>query len=320
MTHANGLHRPDLAGGLSGWAGELDNKYVTMLGQAEFMCDVRSYLVDDMLIGTYQTLVASQLGTALIYMSTVIMTIWVAYQGFMLISGESKPVLPLIFQTGKMMLILSLVALIARQSPAVADAVLDFKDLITSAIVGDDVNLYQMIDINIALAQVFNALVDSMVGGQQTGADGKSLTTLAGLIGQSGPAMLVSVMALMAEISIVVAIMLSPLFIFFLLFQQTSSMFWTWAKFLLGTMVSLAVLTLLASILLDMMMMYGAKVVVAFFLNGMLSAAGIGGGFDIGASAMQLTALGGLSAALLMMIPPVVMQFFNSGASLPPAP
>ena len=170
----------------------------------------------------------------------------------------------------------------------------------------------KIIDINLALAQVFNALIDGLVGGQQAGASGKELTTMAGLVGQSGPAMLVSVLAIMAEISITLAIMLAPLFIFFLLFQQTSAMFWTWVKFLLGTMVSLAVLALLSGILLKMMMFYGATVLGAFYLNA--AAAGLVS-VDIGGSAMRMASMGALASALIMLVPPLIMQFFNSGAS-----
>lgn len=292
----------------------LDNRYVSMVNDAVFVCSVREYLIDDMLIGTYRELVAAKLGTALAYMSTVLMTIWVAYQGFMIISGANRqPILGLAFKTGKMVLILSLVALVAANSPVIADTVLDFQALVTAIVVDEGTDVYRTIDINLALAQVFNALIDGFVGGAQANAEGKSLTQMAGLVGQSGPAMLVSVMAIMAEISITLAIMLAPLFLFFLLFQQTAAMFWSWAKFLLGTMFSLAVLALVSGILLKMMMMYGATVLAGFFLNA--SAMGSVVSVDVGGSAMRMAMLGALSTALLVMIPPLIMQFFNSGAS-----
>lgn len=289
-----------------------DQKYTNMISNADFMCKVREYLIDDMLIGFYREWVASQIGTALGAMSIVLVTMWVMYHGFMIISGTNKePILALGFKSAKLVLILSLVALIAKQSPIIAEWVLDFQALITVAIVGQGTDVYKIIDLNLAVAQVFNALVDGLVGGQQAGADGKSLTTIAALVGQSGPAMLVSVLAIMAEISITLSIMLAPLFLFFLLFQQTASMFWTWVKFLLGTMVSLAVLTLISSILLNMMVLYGASVLAAFFINGAQTAVS----FDTSNSALQMTTLGGLSTALLLLIPPVIMQFFNSGAA-----
>jgi len=71
-------------------------------------------------------------------------------------------------------------------------------------------------------------------------------------------------------------------------------------------------LALLSGVLLKMMLVYGASVVAAFYLNG-----AIGGlvSFDIGGSAMRMASLGALSTALLMLVPPLIMQFFNSGAA-----
>lgn len=292
----------------------VDNTYISKLNDALFVCEIREYLVDEMLIGTYRDQVAAQLGKALTYMSTVIMTIWVAYQGFMIISGSNrKPILALALQTGKMVLILSLVALVARQSPFIAETVLNFQALITAAIVGEGTDIYRTVDLNVGLALMFNALVDGLVGGQQAGADGKSMTTIAGMVGQAGPAMVISAYALAAEVFITLAIMLSPVFIFFLLFQQTAGKFWSWTRYLLGTMFSLAVLVLVGGVLLKMMMAYGAMVIAAFFLNG--SALGSLVSVDIAGSAMRMGMMGALSSALLLMIPPVIMGFFNSGAS-----
>jgi hypothetical protein len=299
---------------LSALGPNIDTSYLALISNAEFMCQTRGYLIDDMLIGTYRELVAGQLGTALGYLSTAIITVWVIIQGFMIISGGSRtPMVSLLFQTIKMVAILTAVAILAGNSPWVAEMVLGVQGLITAAIVGEGTDIYQIVDMNLAVSQIFNAVIEGMVGGDQSGADGNQLTKMAGVIGQTGPAVLVSIMAIMAEISITFAIMLAPLFIFFLLFKQTSGMFVTWAKFLLGTMVSFALLTLLSSVLLDMMMRYGASVIAAFYANGALE--GTGFSFDISGSAMQLAALGSLSTALLLMVPPLIMQFFNSGAS-----
>jgi type IV secretion system protein VirB6 len=296
---------------------DIDTNYLTLINNAEFMCQTRGYLIDDMLIGTYRELVAGQLAKALGYLSTAIVTAWLIVQGFMIVSGTNKtPLMTLMIQTIKIVGIMVVVSILAGNSPWIAEMVLGVQGLITAAIVGGGTDIYQIVDMNLAVAQIFNAVIEGLVGGQQSGADGNHLTKMAGVIGQSGPAVLVSIMAIMAEISITLAIMLAPLFIFFLMFKQTSSMFATWLKFLLGTMVSFALLTLLSSVLLDMMMRYGAAVIAAFYTNGALAAAGVSVvSFDISGSAMQLAALGSLSTALLLMVPPLIMQFFNSGAS-----
>lgn len=288
-------------------------EYVTTLTDAVFFCTVREYLIEDMLIGTYRDAASARLGTALGMLSTTIVTLWMLYQGFMVISGTNRqPFVGLLFKTGKLVFVLSLVSLVARHSPAIADTVLDFQRLVTTAVVGEDTNVYRMIDINLGLAQVINQVINNLAGGQQAGASGNSLTTTAGLLGQSGPAMITTVLALLAEIAITFAIMLAPLFIFFLLFQQTSSLFWSWAKFLLGTFVSLAALAVVSGIALRMSAIYGASVLAAYYANG---SEGIGSfvSFDISGSAMRMATLGTLMSAIIISVPPMVMQFFNAG-------
>ncbi len=287
-------------------------EYLNTLRDATFFCSVREYLVQDMLIDTYRDAAAARIATALAFLSTSIVTIWVLWHGFQLISGtQRKPLMSLVIDTGKLVFILALVSLVAANSPFIATTVLDFQRLVTTAVVGEDTNVYRMIDINLGLAQVINQVINNLAGGQQAGATGNSLTTAAGLLGQSGPAMITTVLALLAEIAIIFAIMLAPLFIFFLLFQQTAPLFWSWSKFLLGTFVSLAALALVSGIALRISAVYGASVLAAYYAN----ASPLGGvvSFDISGSAMRMATLGTLMSAIIISIPPMILQFFNAG-------
>jgi type IV secretion system protein VirB6 len=294
--------------------GVLDAKYLDALSNATFYCSVREYVINTTLIGSYRDNLAASLAQVVGYLSMVVITIWVMFQGFMVISGANRPVyLSLLFKTGKLVLIMALVTSIASKSPDIANVVLDFQRLITTVVVGEDANVYKMIDINLALTQVINQVIESMVGGAQVGAQGNTLTTVAGLIGQSGPAMITSVMAMIAEIAIVFSIILAPLFIFLLLFEKTAALFWGWAKFLVATFFSLAALALVSSIALKVTATYGATVLAAYYLNG--SALGSAASFDMSGSAMRMAALGGLMSAIVVAVPPMIMQFFNASLS-----
>ena len=290
-----------------------------VLQDAFFYCSVREYVMNDIIQGPYQELVAAKLALALGVMSTTLMTIWVMYQGFQIITGANRnPIVPLFLQTGKMVLILSLVSLIAAKSPAIVNTVADFKELVSQA-VADGADITTLIDLNLGISALLNAITEAMKG-VDPGKDPNVLTTTVGLLGQSGPAMLTGVLLMLAELSITFAIMLSPLFIFFLLFQQTSALFWSWAKFTLGALFSLATLTLIGSLALKATAVYGGMVVAAYYTNsggglgGLINTA-TGGPFDISGSSMRLAALGTLMSAIIIAIPPTIMQFFSSGAS-----
>lgn len=292
-------------GGITGSGADL----LTVLNDAFFYCSVREYIMDDIIQGPYRELVAQKLAMALGVMSTVIMTIWVSYQGFQIIAGANRnPIVPLFIQTGKMVLILSLVGLVAANSPVIVDWVGDFKNLISQA-VANGTDITTLVDLNLGITSLLNSITESMKV-VDNGKDPNAITTTVGLIGQSGPAMLVAVLLMLTELSVTLAIMLAPLFIFFLLFQQTTALFWSWAKFILGALFSMATLTLIGALVLKATAIYGGSVVIAYY-GGILSGTGL---FDISGSSLRLAALGTLMSAIIMAIPHTIMQFFGAGA------
>jgi type IV secretion system protein VirB6 len=283
--------------------------FLTVLNDAFFYCSVREYIMDDIIQGPYREVVAQKLALALGVMSTVIMTIWVSYQGFQIITGANRnPIVPLFIQTGKMVLILSLVGLIAANSPVIVDWVTDFKNLISQA-VADGADITTLVDLNLGITSLLNSITESMKA-LENGKDPNTITTTVGLIGQSGPAMLVAVLLMLTELSVTFAIMLAPLFIFFLLFQQTTALFWSWAKFILGALFSMATLTLIGALVLKATAIYGGSVVLAYYGGSLVP----GGLFDISGSSLRLAALGTLMSAIIMAIPHTIMQFFSAGA------
>jgi type IV secretion system protein VirB6 len=275
---------------------------------AAFFCHTRAFLLSTIFdqAGEAGELIAR----AVAALSTGIVTIWVLWQGFMVISGSSRePFAALLVKTGKLVFILALINLTLTRTNEITATVLSIQDLITQAVVGTNgASVRTMIDINLAIAQTINQMIGSLVGGGQAGVQANQLTNTAGLLGQSGPAMVTATLVMLAEISIAFALMLTPLFLLFLFFQTTSSLFWSWAKFLLGVFFSLAALALVSGVVLSITATYGSAVALAIFLN-----AGETGNIDISGSSMRLAALGALMSVLVMSVPPMIMQFFNAG-------
>lgn len=290
-----------------------------VIDDAVFYCGVREFVIDGIVVGPYRELVAVKLAQALGVLSLVVVTLWVAVQGFQLLSGQSKQaVLPTVYRTGKLVLVLSLVSMLAKESPYVVESVESFKDLISHA-VADGADVTTLIDVNLGITAMLSSINDA-IRSVESQRDPNVVTSTVGLLGQSGPAMLTATLLLLTELSVTLAIMLSPLFIFFLIFQQTTALFWSWAKFLLGALFSMATLTLVASLALQATALYGATVVAAFYTNsgdglgGMINAFA-GGPFDINASSLRLAALGTLMTAIIVSVPPVIMGFFGAAAA-----
>ena len=55
----------------------------------------------------------------------------------------------------------------------------------------------------------------------------------------------------MARVAIVFGIMLSPVFLFFILFEKTNALFWQWVKYLLSIFFAMAALSIVAVIALQ---------------------------------------------------------------------
>lgn len=320
MASACEAAAPVLPGLLDQALGAITSESVRgVLDDAFFYCAVREFVINGIILGPYRELVAVRLAQALGVLSMVVVTLWVAVQGFQLLSGQARQAaLPLIYRTARLVLVLSLVSLLAKESPYVVESVENFKDLISQAVTdGSDVTA--LIDANLGITAMLSSINDA-IRSVESQRDTNVVTSTVGLLGQSGPAMLTATLLLLTELSVTLAIMLAPVFVFFLVFQQTAPLFWSWAKFLLGALFSMATLTLVASLALQATALYGASVVAAFYTNsgdglgGMINAFA-GGPFDINASSLRLAALGTLMTAIIVSVPPVIMSFFGAAAA-----
>ncbi|MFV0679070.1 MAG: type IV secretion system protein [Ottowia sp.] len=298
------------------------------MDDALFYCSVREYVIDEIVVGAYRENVAERLAKVLSLVSMTIVTMWVMIQGYNLISGQSKQAaLPLLYKTGKIVLILSLVSLLAGNSPAIIDSVEGFKEAISHAVTKDSsndssVDVTMLIDINLGITAMISS-INQGIRAAESGQNPNLVTSTVGLLGQAGPAMLTATLLLLTELSVTLAIMLAPVFIFFLIFQQTAPLFWSWAKFLLGALFSLATLTLVATIALKTTALYGLAVVATYYLSGTEGGSAIislllgmdGEAFDMNASSLRLAALGTLMTAIIISVPPVIMGFFGGAAA-----
>ncbi|PKO69657.1 MAG: hypothetical protein CVU22_04220 [Betaproteobacteria bacterium HGW-Betaproteobacteria-16] len=280
------------------------------LDDAAFFCHTRAFLLQS--IFEQAAAASERIARAIAMLSTTIVTGWVLFHGVGLVSGTHRqPATVLLMSAIKLVVIVALINLTLNSTNDITAFVLSFQDLITQAVVGGDgSSVRTMVDINLFIAQAINQMVESMVGGGQAGVESNRLTNVAGLLGQSGPAMITAVMVMLAEIAIAFGLMLTPLFLFFLLFKATSSLFWSWVKFLMGAFFSLAALALVSGVVLNITASYGLAVALAIFANG---GEATGGTVDISGSGMRLAALGALMSAVVVSVPPMIMQFFNAG-------
>lgn len=240
-----------------------------------------------------------------------LMTIWVLIHGYRIMSGQSRESLMGFMMTaGKAVAILTVAGVIGASGGTLFKSITDgVSGSITYMVTGDSTDdPYSKIDDNLKLMQTgLGAMKAIDTGGDESVESERTQALWMSGIGTAGPAVVAGTLLIINKFGMALFIGLAPVFILFLLFDQTKPMFQTWLKFGLGLMVSMAVLTFMSEI---SMRMVGALAVVAFtqslFTEG-------GSGFT--AAAMQQGGLGLILTALLITVPNMATNFIGTAAS-----
>lgn len=230
------------------------------------------------------------------------------------------------------MLILSLISLTLANTPWITEQVTGFQEAIAYFLTGTSTPIDDLIDFNIAATALIDLVVQDVTGkGLGNAATlGGSNTLTAGWLGQGGPAVAAASLLLMARVAIVFGIMLSPVFLFFILFEKTNALFWQWVKYLLSIFFAMAALSIVAVIALQAMSQYGFRVFLSMLVNqmdpGTLRAilvsvltenlSGADASIDVGGGLTRLAMMGAFFTALIAAAPVIVMTYFGAAMHL----
>lgn len=241
-----------------------------------------------------------------------IVTIWIIFQGFRIISGQSRDsMMAFVLNVARVSLIV-----VAATSVGVLSGDLhkfmtkDLPDSITATVTGvSTATAAEQIDGNLAAMQFAMSSIDAINIVQDPTLDNekrRALTMVA--IGTAGPAMIGGAMLLLYQVALALFVGLGPLFILCLLFDNTKSLFNKWLMNGISTMFSLAVLSAMLAI--------STKLVVgvagAFWTTTTLSAlTGLSLSDGMTTIALQQGGVGLLLTVLIVSTPPMAANFFG---------
>lgn len=244
-------------------------------------------------------------------MALVLMTCWIMFQGYRIVTGRSRESMMLLVTSS---LRATLVLTIAT-SMAVFGADLHqllgegVKKEINWLVTGKHEDPEAAIDRNLAWMQVAMGSIDSIESaGDPSIEQAKTRAEWFTGIGTGGPALVGGTMLLLYEAAIALFLGLGPLFILSLLFDQTRGLFSRWLYYGIGTMFSMAVLSAMVSIALDMV----SRVAAAFWGTALVGYL-VGDDFSQGitSQAMQQGGLGIILTVLIVSTPPMAAMFFQ---------
>lgn len=242
-----------------------------------------------------------------------LMTIWVLVQGFRIVTGQSRDdIMGFVMSAARNTLIISAATTMSLGSTQLSTIVVDYLDkAAVHVITGEEENSSDLIERNLVLTQLAMSSIDS-VDVSEEGRIGlsseKTRAVLMAGFGAAGPAVTGAGLSLMYEIALALFIGFGPLFILFLLFEQTKPMFWRWLYYGVGTLFSMAVLALMSTLAMKVSII----VATSFWLTAAVGS-GIGQNMTEGMSslAMQQGGIGLLLTMMLISVPPIASSFFQ---------
>ena len=235
-----------------------------------------------------------------------LLTLWIMLQGYRIAVGHSREsMMALVTSSLRAVLIVGLATAAAASGGSVYRVVTDgLSSEISRMVTGTDDDVYDRVDKCLAYMQVALASIDTLdVAGDPILNDKKERAMWFAGIGTGGPAVMAGTMLLLNKVAMALFVGLGPLFILCLLFDQTKGLFGRWLYYGLGTMFSLALLSVMVTLATDMVI----AVAASFWASALLGA----GPDSINSMALQQGGMGVVLSMLIMTAPPMAAMFFS---------
>jgi type IV secretion system protein VirB6 len=273
-----------------------------------FFTEINNFLRTE--IDYMQWRLLSGAATIIGFVAVSVLTVWIMFQGFRIVTGQSRqPMMVLVGDALRATLIV-FVATTAAYSSSSAYWVLSdgMSSAIASYVTDKSDSPFQAIDDNLAQMEVALAIIDSVDTGKESPEqDSKDRNRWFTGIGIAGPSVIAGSMLLLNKIALALFIGFGPFFIMCLLFDQTKQLFSKWLLYGIGTVFSLAVLSVMVGIAMKMMQ----AITAAFAVKYLAAMGGVGDTDGINSMALQQGGVGLLLSTLIVMAPPMAAAFFQ---------
>ncbi len=291
------------AGGLLDWAQSQSG-----LPNMVFFHEINSFLNDE--IQEYADHLLGRVAALVGAVALVLMTLWIMIQGYRITTGQSRePMMALVVNSLKAILIVGLATGVAAGAGSLYSTLGDgIPKVINSVMTGDEdgAGTYEDIDRTLAIMQVALEVIDSVDAEDSVMTDDRKERAMwfAG-VGLGGPAIMAGTMLLLNKIALAMILGLGPIFILCLLFEPTKQLFNKWLFYGIGTLFSLALLSVIVTLAMDMVIAVG----MAFWVSSWITPGG--GQEGLTSMSMQQGGLGLILTMLIVSTPPMAAMFFQ---------
>jgi type IV secretion system protein VirB6 len=270
---------------------------------------VYNYLNDK--INTFGMGLMTSVMTWVSAIALLMVTLWVMIQGYRLITGQSRDSMM------AMVLNMTRIAIIVSAATTMSIFGSNLHHLFTTELstdinqlfTGDNQTAAQSIDRNLAstaLAMAAIQAVQAPPSDAQTVADKSRAIDLA-IFGTASPPMAAGAMLLLYSFTIALFVGLGPFFILCLIFDQTKELFRRWLMYGIGTLFSMALLSVVTTIVLELTERVATALWATQFINALTGNNSEG----LSNQAMQQGGIGLLMTVLIISVPPMAAMFFQ---------
>lgn len=306
--HLTGFGLTDLSHALSGWPRAIASGGTD--GMA-FFALLKEFL--DSEIVEYSNHLLRRVGRLCAWIVTPLVVLWISYQGFIRVSGRShESMSALTVDAGRIALITLIAGMAAGFQPATYKALTDgVSQTINWTISGNDtVSVYDDIDQALALTQLAMASIDLLdVGDDPVAMKRRDTTSLMAGLGVGGPAVVGGTLLILNKFVMALLIGTGPFFILCLIFKQTEGLFKGWLNSLLGTLMSLAFLSVAVTLAMDITLALAGSF---WATEGLSRWFGMGSASEGISGVAQMQGITGLVlTALILSAPPAAAMLFR---------
>lgn len=263
-------------------------------------------------IAEFSTTVSDRLTLQVTHLSVVLVTIWVLIRGYRLVTGASRePAMMLVSHMIKVSLIV-----FAAQTVAVSGSEIStflnttVPQEISYVLAGsNDSDMVSTIDQNLLKVSAATSAIDAVQvpEGDTALAEQKNRATWMATIGIAAPAMSAGALLMLYQIALAMLMGLAPFFILCLLFDSSKDLFRRWLMYLLSTLFSMAML----SVVVTWVMKLTLAIAEATWATNLLMTWTGQNAQGFNTLAMQQGGIGLLMTVLIISTPPMAAMLFN---------
>ncbi|CAH2708445.1 VirB6 protein [Xanthomonas campestris pv. nigromaculans] len=250
------------------------------------------------------------------WVSTIALTVttlWVLILGYRIATGQSREsAMATMIKAGKVAIIISLASAVGVNGAMLHQTMTQNLDKeIHGLFTGDeDSTASDAIDENLAYTQVALTALDAVrVDATDPEAiEKKGRAVLMAGFGTASPPMAAGAMLLLFKFTMAFLIGIGPIFILALIFDQTKDLFKKWLFYVIGTLFSMAML----SVVTAMVLKFTAKVAAAYWAARLIT---LGNAEGLSSQALQQGGIGLIMTGLIISVPTLAAAIWQGNMS-----